>query len=242
MGAGTVRNPDQLAAATKIGCAFAVSPGFTDRLLDAAADTPCVLLPGAATAAEMMTLADRGFDRQKFFPAGAGWWAGVFKGDRVTPAGYPVLPDRRDLGGHGAPLSGTGQRALRRWLMGRAAKCHADRGLGHDHAARQGGLDRRPICFRLTMLPASLGRCVTQCPASGLAQAGPAVFLDLPSLGEHAARANKGVPHNDPSASMSISQLLVGPALAASPGSRAWGDAALCQSGRHQYARPTPAQ
>ena len=70
VGAGTVRDPDQLAAVAKLGCTFAVSPGFTDRLLDTAADTSCALLPGAATAAEMMTLADRGFARQKFFPAG----------------------------------------------------------------------------------------------------------------------------------------------------------------------------
>ena len=70
VGAGTVRNPDQLAACARLGCAFAVSPGFTTRLLDAAKDSPCPLLPGAATAAEMMTLADHGFTRQKFFPAG----------------------------------------------------------------------------------------------------------------------------------------------------------------------------
>ena len=79
VGAGTVRDPDQLAAVAKLGCTFAVSPGFTDRLLDAAADTPCALLPGAATAAEMMTLADRGFDRQKFFPAGPAGGPGYLK-------------------------------------------------------------------------------------------------------------------------------------------------------------------
>jgi 2-dehydro-3-deoxyphosphogluconate aldolase / (4S)-4-hydroxy-2-oxoglutarate aldolase len=70
VGAGTVRTPDQLASCAKLGCAFAVSPGYTTRLLDAAKDSPCPLLPGAATAAEMMTLADHGFTRQKFFPAG----------------------------------------------------------------------------------------------------------------------------------------------------------------------------
>lgn len=79
VGAGTVRDPDQLAAVAKLGCTFAVSPGFTNRLLDAAADTSCVLLPGAATAAEMMTLADRGFDRQKFFPAGPAGGPGYLK-------------------------------------------------------------------------------------------------------------------------------------------------------------------
>ncbi len=70
VGAGTVRTAEQLDEVTRLGCAFAVSPGFTPRLLDAAEDSPCPLLPGAATAAEMMLLAERGFDRQKFFPAG----------------------------------------------------------------------------------------------------------------------------------------------------------------------------
>jgi len=79
VGAGTVRDPEQLDAVAKLGCAFAVSPGFTNRLLDAAADGPCPLLAGAATAAEMMTLADRGFDRQKFFPAGPAGGPGYLK-------------------------------------------------------------------------------------------------------------------------------------------------------------------
>lgn len=70
VGAGTVRDPEQLEAVARLGCAFAVSPGFTHRLLDAAKDSPCPLLPGAATASEMMMLAEAGFERQKFFPAG----------------------------------------------------------------------------------------------------------------------------------------------------------------------------
>lgn len=70
VGAGTVRTPAQLEAVTRLGCAFAVSPGFSPGLLDAAEGSPCPLLPGAATASEMMTLAERGYDRQKFFPAG----------------------------------------------------------------------------------------------------------------------------------------------------------------------------
>ena len=69
VGAGTVRTAEQLDEVTKLGCAFAVSPGFTPRLLDAAEDSPCPLLPGAATAAEMLMLAERGFIHQKFFPA-----------------------------------------------------------------------------------------------------------------------------------------------------------------------------
>ncbi|KJC50487.1 keto-deoxy-phosphogluconate aldolase [Bradyrhizobium sp. LTSP885] len=69
VGAGTVREPAQLAAAARAGARFAVSPGFTARLLDAAADTDPPLLPGVATASEAMTLIDRGYRFAKFFPA-----------------------------------------------------------------------------------------------------------------------------------------------------------------------------
>ena len=41
VGAGTVLNADQLAQVEKIGCAFAVSPGATPALVEAAADWPC---------------------------------------------------------------------------------------------------------------------------------------------------------------------------------------------------------
>ena len=69
VGAGTVLDGRQLAQVAKLGCAFAVSPGFTEPLLDAAEGSPCPLLPGATTAAEVMRLLERGHDRQKFFPA-----------------------------------------------------------------------------------------------------------------------------------------------------------------------------
>ena len=73
VGAGTVLTPRQLEAVGHIGCAFAVSPGFTPALLDAATASPCALLPGAASASEVMQLLERGYRRQKFFPAeGAG--------------------------------------------------------------------------------------------------------------------------------------------------------------------------
>ena len=68
VGAGTVLTPRQLKAVAALGCRFAVSPGFTPALLDETADSPCPLLPGAATAAEVMQLLERGHDRMKFFP------------------------------------------------------------------------------------------------------------------------------------------------------------------------------
>lgn len=69
VGAGTVLNKEQLHACEKIGCAFAVSPGSSPRLLDAAEDCAMPLLPGAVTATEIMALLERGYHFQKFFPA-----------------------------------------------------------------------------------------------------------------------------------------------------------------------------
>lgn len=72
IGAGTIRTPKQLEAVAALGCQFAVSPGFTPSLLDAATMSPsCPLLPGAASASEVMQLLERGHDRLKFFPAEA---------------------------------------------------------------------------------------------------------------------------------------------------------------------------
>src|SRR5271168_2198033 len=60
VGVGTVLTPEQLSQAAKEGARFAVSPGATARILDAAKDTQCPLLPGTATASEAMLLIERG--------------------------------------------------------------------------------------------------------------------------------------------------------------------------------------
>lgn len=79
VGAGTVLSPKQLEAVAALGCRFAVSPGFTPALLDAAGSSPCPLLPGAASASEVMQLLDHGYDRLKFFPAEAAGGASFLK-------------------------------------------------------------------------------------------------------------------------------------------------------------------
>ncbi|MGV8953351.1 MAG: keto-deoxy-phosphogluconate aldolase, partial [Cypionkella sp.] len=48
---------------------FGVSPGATERLLDACAEYELPLLPGAVTATEVMLLLEKGYTVQKFFPA-----------------------------------------------------------------------------------------------------------------------------------------------------------------------------
>lgn len=66
LGAGSVRHTTQFAEIQNVGCAFAVSPGATESLLDCA-NLPYI--PGAATASECLRLLERGYTLQKFFPA-----------------------------------------------------------------------------------------------------------------------------------------------------------------------------
>lgn len=67
--AGTITTPEQWEAAARAGARFGVSPGLTPRLLAAAASAPIPLLPGVASASELMTALDTGFECFKFFPA-----------------------------------------------------------------------------------------------------------------------------------------------------------------------------
>lgn len=69
VGLGTVTRPEDLALAQNIGARFAISPGSTPALLAAARDCSVPLLPGVATASEVMNAVAAGFDVVKFFPA-----------------------------------------------------------------------------------------------------------------------------------------------------------------------------
>ena len=94
VGVGTVLNARDLENALKAGATFAVSPGSSPRLLDAADDSELPLLPGAATSSEAMELLERGYRFQKFFPAvpagGSkllGAWASPLPQIRFCPTG-----------------------------------------------------------------------------------------------------------------------------------------------------------
>lgn len=69
VGAGTLLTPADVKAAKAAGAKFGVSPGATERLLDACAEYELPLLPGAVTATEVMLLLEKGYTVQKFFPA-----------------------------------------------------------------------------------------------------------------------------------------------------------------------------
>jgi 2-dehydro-3-deoxyphosphogluconate aldolase / (4S)-4-hydroxy-2-oxoglutarate aldolase len=79
VGAGTLLTPADVKAAKAAGATFGVSPGATDRIIDACSEWDLPLLPGAATATEVMILLEKGFTIQKFFPAEASGGAPALK-------------------------------------------------------------------------------------------------------------------------------------------------------------------
>jgi len=79
VGAGTLLTPEDVRAAKAAGARFGVSPGATPRLIAACIAEGLPLLPGAATASEVMALYDQGYDMLKFFPAEAAGGAPALK-------------------------------------------------------------------------------------------------------------------------------------------------------------------
>ena len=71
VGAGTVRSAADAQAAKDAGCRFAVSPGYSPEIGQACRDIALPLLPGVATASEVMAANAGGYFFLKFFPATA---------------------------------------------------------------------------------------------------------------------------------------------------------------------------
>ncbi|MFV3412413.1 bifunctional 4-hydroxy-2-oxoglutarate aldolase/2-dehydro-3-deoxy-phosphogluconate aldolase [Pseudomonas nitroreducens] len=69
VGAGTVLDPQTFRQAEEAGAKFIVTPGCTDELLAYAVTRPVPLLPGVATASEIMAAYRHGLRRFKLFPA-----------------------------------------------------------------------------------------------------------------------------------------------------------------------------
>lgn len=115
VGAGTVLTADDLAKVWEAGARFAISPGVTETLYRAAAQSPVPLIPGIATAGELMHGLEHGWRRFKFFPAEASGGIAALKGfagplpmARFCPTGgidagkapaYLALPNVACVGG-----------------------------------------------------------------------------------------------------------------------------------------------
>jgi 2-dehydro-3-deoxyphosphogluconate aldolase/(4S)-4-hydroxy-2-oxoglutarate aldolase len=71
VGAGTIRTVEDAKSALEAGCRFGVSPGYTHDIGAACKDIGLPLLPGVATASEVMAANADGYGFLKFFPATA---------------------------------------------------------------------------------------------------------------------------------------------------------------------------
>jgi 2-dehydro-3-deoxyphosphogluconate aldolase/(4S)-4-hydroxy-2-oxoglutarate aldolase len=89
VGAGTLRNEDDIAAAIRAGARFLVTPGTTSAMGEALAGAGVPVLPGCASVSEALALAEIGFRAMKFFPAEASGGVAFLK------AVFAPLPDLR---------------------------------------------------------------------------------------------------------------------------------------------------
>ena len=115
VGAGTVRSAVDVQAALDAGSRFAVSPGYTEAIGAACAQGGLALLPGVATASEVLRATAGGYRFLKFFPAGAAGGVPMLKAlagpfgdvvfcptggiDATTAREYLALPNVRVVGG-----------------------------------------------------------------------------------------------------------------------------------------------
>lgn len=87
LGIGTVLSVADYKLAQSLGARFALSPGVTPSLIEAAAETNFPFMPGIATASELMAALECGFDVVKFFPAET---MGGIKGLKALAAPFPA--------------------------------------------------------------------------------------------------------------------------------------------------------
>lgn len=105
VGIGTVLTKRDVELVSQIGAQFALSPGATPALLDAAAAQGLPFIPGIATSSELMAALAHGFDIMKFFPA-------VPSGGLATLAALSgPFPQVKFC-----PTGGIGEANMREWL------------------------------------------------------------------------------------------------------------------------------
>lgn len=112
VGAGTVLNPGDLAAALDAGAEFIVSPGLTKKLAKAALAAKVPFLPGTANAGDIMLGLDLGLTRFKFFPAVASGGIAALKAI-AAPFGQARF----------CPTGGITQDSAAQWLELEAVLC-----------------------------------------------------------------------------------------------------------------------
>lgn len=88
VGAGTVISADQVDAAVAAGARFVVSPGFSSEVVRRCRERDVPVIPGVATATELIAALDAGITTVKLFPAEA---LGGLKTLRALAGAFPQV-------------------------------------------------------------------------------------------------------------------------------------------------------
>ena len=115
VGAGTVVRSEQVDEAVAAGARFVVTPGLSPRVIERCRELDVLVIPGVATATEVIAALDQGLDLLKLFPAEAAGgvallraFRGPFPDVRFVPTGgisaanvasYLALPSVAAVGG-----------------------------------------------------------------------------------------------------------------------------------------------
>lgn len=104
VGAGTVLNADDFKKAVEHGAQFVFSPGISEELMQTSRELGVALIPGVATASEVMLAKNNGFEYCKLFPATVAGgvealkaFSGPFSSMRFCPTGGVNLNNVKDF-------------------------------------------------------------------------------------------------------------------------------------------------
>ena len=92
VGAGTVTRASEISQVKNAGAQFALSPGMTDELVEAAVQAQLRFMPGVMTPSEVMKARDCGFKLLKLFPASQAGGLGMLTALSAPLAGMKFCP------------------------------------------------------------------------------------------------------------------------------------------------------
>ena len=149
VGAGTLTRAHDFADCANAGAHFAVTPGLTGELIEAAAQSALPLLPGIMTPTELIAARGAGFTACKLFPAQqAGGSSRHAQSPRWTFPRSPVLSHRRGDTRQRPRIPGAAERAMRGRFLVSASRGTGSAGLGGNRIActrRRKAARHRPL-------------------------------------------------------------------------------------------------
>jgi 2-dehydro-3-deoxyphosphogluconate aldolase / (4S)-4-hydroxy-2-oxoglutarate aldolase len=92
VGAGTVIRPEQVDEAVGAGARFIVTPGFSARVVERCLQAGVPVIPGVATATEIIAALEYGLELLKFFPAEAAGGAPALRALQAPFPGIRFIP------------------------------------------------------------------------------------------------------------------------------------------------------